>query len=224
MLLQPSGREPFRQPELPAESDVLSSITTDMLRQHLGELSELDRRALLDTLIPHRHLPTYHPAGYIIAYHDALLGKDAPPDPDAGDLEAKVDVSSSYDLGVVFGCSLYAKTLKDGKAVPPITDFNQQNLSLVETYLEKSHHQTVKKLGSNDNKNLANALDVFIARCRTVVPDLVFDESDAGELRRGCHDYLSIVALLEADQSQQPSLLRRFLGRSSILQLFSHRR
>jgi len=205
------------------DPNIMGLLTLVVLKQQLADFSGLDRRALLDTLVPHRDLPSHDPAGFIIAYHHdtqqqaASLVEDEAAVAPAG----LVEVDSSYDLGVVFGSSLLRRALPEGHTIPVISeDFNPDKKYLVVKYLDKSKHQPLKRLtshDSHDNKNLAKASELFAEKCKLIVPDLMIDGEE--ELQRGLHDYLSVVTLLEISKEQQANTLRRALGHFSLSSL-----
>lgn len=204
------------------DADIMGLLTLVVLKQQLADFSGLDRRALLDTLVPHRDLPDHDPAGFIIAYHhDAqakITGSAESIDDEAVSL---VDVDSSYDLGVVFGSSLLRRAMPEGQTLPVISeDFNPDKKQVVVKYLDKSRNQPLKRLishDSHDNKNLTKALELFAEKCKVIVPDLMIDGEE--ELQRGLHDYLSVITLLEISKDQQATTLRRVLGHFSLSSL-----
>ena len=197
---------------------MLGGITTEALLEHAHSFEAMNGLAIRNTLIPYRGLPLHDPAGYIIAYHQII-------NPKGGDVlafavaieneEAITDINSSYDLGVVFASSLLRAHMPSG-TMPVISSFDGDRSvhNLIESYLHGSMKRSIKKLTSNSDlihPELDSAVEIFLTHYQKVEP--TFLQDDADEVRRGCHDFLSVVALLE----DGPSLLRQYLGRTGVL-------
>lgn len=216
VMLLPSNFENRRSyPE-----SVLDSLTYEVIGDHMQDLTTLDGLALRETLVPHRGLPTYDPAGYLIAYRDLISPKSFDRYVVFGQEDTYVDLKSGYDLGVVFASSLLKRVQRTTGVLPLVIseELDPDKKKLIETYLHASDKLSVKKLTGNDsrtNKALSEGLEQFLDHCRLVVPELV--GNDGEELKRGCHDFLSIVALLEAGTDNQERVLKRYLGQSSLL-------
>lgn len=218
MLIQSRLPSPDKSPSSELAFDgVFGSITPEVLREQLREISVMDRHALLQTLTPHRELPGYDPAGYIIGFHKGANFSKVENDSTTA---SSYDVNTGYDLGVVFGRLLLTKSQPDDYLSPVISKWGEEQKSLVEDYLMRSKSTSVKKLTSNDsiaNPDLVNAIHAFIDRCKAIVPDLTFEGTE--ELERGIHDYLSVMSILdvgERNPAEQISMQRRMLGRLSM--------
>jgi hypothetical protein len=199
---------------------IFESISADAIARHLGELSALDGQALLDSLSPHKLLPIEDPAGYLIATRENRRLKN-----ENIDLFVKkeaitinhLDLISCYDIGVVFARSLLRRVMHDeGKTLPIISGiFNSGNKNMIDTFLDLSRKAPIESLMKNDramNTELVASVETFINRAKITMPGL--HDDGAEELIRGCHDYICVVSLLEADEAQQHELVERFIGRS----------
>jgi hypothetical protein len=201
-----SPQPPQRREALPepAESgfEIYDFFTPDVLRQQLEDISYLDQHALLDTLVPHRQLPTFDPAGYILAQRERIS-------------DDKVNVKTSYDLGVVFGRSLLDRALPKDLDHPVVSEFNDARKQLVDSYLQDAnrlHSAGVAYYEEQLHPDLHRAIALFSQRCSVIMPHIMFDGE--ADVLRGCHDYVSVVALLEAPTEQSANrLLLQSLGR-----------
>lgn len=202
---------------------VLHGITGEKLLVHARSFESMNDLAMRNTLIPYRGLPLNDPAGYIIAYHRIINPRGADVVAFAQALEqnqAVLDINTSYDLGVVFASSLLRRYPPPG-GLPVVALFDNESgtQALIEKYLHASQNRPVSRLTANDayiHKDLRKAVEIFLEQCRRVEPGLMRDGAD--EVRRGCHDYFGVIALLEAKQEERPRVLNRYLGRTSLLQ------
>ncbi|HVW23539.1 MAG TPA: hypothetical protein VHB51_03620 [Candidatus Saccharimonadales bacterium] len=189
--------------------ELVRLLDHDVIYGHLETISQMDQRLLLATLVPHRDLPGFDPAGYIIARHNQDANLDA-------------GLRTTYDLGVVFGRSLLRYASTGNMELPVVSgELDPDKQRLIDDYLAASKHTTVPNLTRNEvrlNAELYEAINLFAKRCETIVPHLMLSGRD--ELRRGFHDFLSVVTLLETDTAAQASTLRRLLGRISLSQRF----
>jgi hypothetical protein len=179
----------------------------------MEDIVHLDRSAMLDELVPHRYLPDYDPAAYVIRANN-----------ESNATEKGVAVHTSYDLGVVFGRSLMAKAAKRAGALLPIIDDESSTAKrmAVDRYLQRSTRTPLQKLLRHDDKihpDIPDAGEAFAQRCRVVLIDKVFRREDLESLRRGLHDYLSVIDILEAPDNER-SHIRRRLGGVMLVGLF----
>ena len=185
----------------PPGDEVIGLLKRDVLEEQLKEISSLDQRALLDTLTPNRNLPSFDPAGYVIASHKEKQSE-------------LVQINTTYDLGVVFGRSLLMRAWLVDSDLPAITDFNPERKALVDTYLEEARHIPVATLTRRDDPkfhDINHAVKLFAKRCNVIMPHMMMDGSEG--MLRGFHDYISAVTLLEAPEGSQDKALARLLGR-----------
>jgi hypothetical protein len=181
----------------------LELLSRGVIQEHMEEISELDRHALLDVLVPHRRLPDYDPAGYVIKAHDESRAT------------AKgVEVHDSYDIGVAFGRSLMVKAAgKHPDANLPVVDseLNPEKQKLVDEYLRRARSTRLSRLLRNDREmhpDIQEAAGLFAQRCQVVIPDKMLDKPEP--LLRGLHDYLSVIDILESTEERLH--LRKRLG------------
>jgi len=188
------------------EGGDLPSLNRDIFQEHLRRLSIMNRDALLNTLVPHRNLPSFDPARYIIEHQNGSLNND------------DIDINTGYQLGVVFGRSLMSRAVNAAhNDMPTISDFDIAKKLLVDSYLDRASHtslQRLTRLDSTLHPKLEQAVDLFCNMCLTKVPDLMLDGEEA--VRRGVHDYLSVYSLLEAHTNDQAIQFRRRLGAGAI--------
>lgn len=183
---------------------ILGLLKYDVLQAHLEEISHLDQTALMTTLLPHRHLPSFDPAGYVIAHHSL-------------EPQEHIQVNSTYDLGVVFASSLFERARSKDQLKPVVSEFDAEKRQVVDEYLLAAANTPVDILIRKDDpavKYINNAVNLFAHRCKVIVPHLMLDGKEA--LFRGAHDYLSVVSLLEAPKEYQRLVFGRALGRLSL--------
>lgn len=199
--------------------EIIGLLTRDILFDQLEDMSNLNKDALIATLIPNRHLPQHDPAGYIIARHAKLTNTDDV-------IEA---INTTYDLGVVYARNLVIKA-RPAHALPPvISNFDVSVKNLVDQYLVHSKDVPIAVLIRREDPkytDLNNATEVFAQRCRTVIPQYMID-GDAAMLR-GVHDYISAVTLIESTAFSRLDAYQRLLGKRTlgqrIMRLTAHRR
>ena len=177
-------------------------LTPEAIHKHALMLSQLDSSTLLETLVPHRNLPEYDPARYLIDVHDSHGRADAP-------------IGSLYALGVVFGRSLLAQAAREQVDYIPVAisvDFNRHKSELVDDYLSWSSHRKVAALLYGDPRFAAvlGSLRQFTQHCKKMLSGL--DRQGTAELIKGAHDYLSVVRLLEAKEDEEMDVLMQRLG------------
>ena len=183
-------------PEFSNRPDYASRLDRSSILHHLDIISSLDKNGLSNTLAPHRELPIYDPASYIISHNGA---------------------TETYSLGVVFARSLVKTTLPEDYSLPVISEFDETKKQLVDNYLRYSERISAEYLirnGSILHADIYKAIDLFAKRCEVIVPALMLDGSE--QLMRGCHDYLSVLALLESHQSTESRVMRSALGKLSL--------
>ena len=174
------------------EEELMALLTHDVLRSRLELVSKLGQDALLNTLVPHRQLPLFDPAAYIIAHHAQRPMQEV----------GIQDINDSYDLGVVFGRLLVVKALNDNQ--PVIHNFNPQYIKVVDAYLDASStSRGVLLPPSTSQENtleIKRAFGLFAARCKSEVPHLML--SGAHALQHGFGDYLNVVSIVTAEETQ----------------------
>ena len=187
---------------LEIQPNMVDLLTPETIHTHALMLSQLDRLSLLETLVPHRHLPEYDPARYLIDAHEARSNPNEP-------------ISSLYALGVVFGRSLISQAAREESSYRPIVisvDFNPHKAELVDDYLSWASRRKFAALLHGDPRFVVvlSSLRQFTQHCKQEFPDL--DRQGTAELIKGAHDYLSVVRLLEADESEEMGILMQRLG------------
>jgi hypothetical protein len=199
---------------------LLSALTPLLIQRHAYELTNLDAIAIRDTLVPHSGLPLHDPAGYLMAYRKVITPSSVENPAGIFDGNPLASLSSSYDLGVVFGSSLLRRAHMESGALLPAVQSEELDIDgrrLIERYLHDAYETPVGQMVGNNtgHPELTQAVELFSAHCNEVVPELMAGGSD--ELKRGCHDLLSIVALLEAENTEEQNrLMRIFLGRTTL--------
>lgn len=178
-------------------------INRDAISTHLATVSRLDKRALMDTLVPHRALPMHDPGRYVIEAHRP------------GELNGSVRLDSSYELGVVFARSLLrsATAGEEGYIPPVVSQFDEAKKQLIDDYLRQAPHRKASNLTKMDwqiHPYLERAVELFCRRCDVVVPELMLEGDE--EVKRGVHDYLSVITLLESDTENQRRNFYKRLG------------
>ncbi|MDB5175947.1 MAG: hypothetical protein JWM81_805 [Candidatus Saccharibacteria bacterium] len=193
---------------IPPSPELVDSFDRSDITAHLKNLGSMDSTALVHMLLPHRLLPNHDPAGYLISVHNSQTDDIS-------------EIRSSYDLGVTFGRSLAHSFHRDKGILPVVSDFDASNKKMVDTYLARSRKIPVSELIRNSGRTHADiyrAAEIFKLRCIMVVPHLMMEPND---VTRGCHDYFSIIRLLETDKQEQQKVLRLSLGHISLWQKFS---
>jgi hypothetical protein len=96
-----------------------------------------------------------------------------------------------------------------------VSEFNDTRKQLVDSYLQEAnrlHAAGVAYCEEQLHPDLHRAVVLFSQRCSVIMMHIMIDGE--GEVLRGCHDYLSVVALLEAPTDQSANrLLLQSLGR-----------
>ena len=188
-------------------------LRRELVEEHLAVLSVLDRGALLNTLVPHRTLPDEDVGGYIIKNSQQTTKPST-----------EFDIRTAYDLGVVFARSLMIKIARrDGSYLLPIIGKEDvQKKELIDTYLSEARRTPITKLISYDSSlspYLEQAIGLFYKKCEVTIPDKVLDGPEV--LRRGIHDYFSVISLIEAEgREQQARRLSRRLGKNVLSSMF----
>lgn len=208
-----SSNEHVPAPEQ-APTPLIERISLDVLRHQLRDFSTMDRRALMETLVPYRELPLHDPAGFTIAAHRRGLSDSMARLSEMTD----IDLNSSYDMGVVFASGLVRQSLQGHDDLPVISDFANDKKDQVEAYLRRAAYHSPRDTISRHrelNDQLAAAVELFADHCKVFVPDLIIGDG-AAELRRGYYDYLQVVNLLDERQAPRGGRLERWLARFAL--------
>lgn len=192
------------RPEHPPGEEVVGLLTHDVLKEQLNVFRRLNGDALINTLVPHRDLPDFSVARYLIAQN-------------AGENGPTAELNEAYDLGVVFARSLVIRALPEGRDLPVITEeFNAEGKQLVDRYLDESRKRPLHKLTRRleDRGPYADidfTVNWFADHCQQHVPHLMFN-GGKDAIMHGFHDYISAVTLIEAPAETRRTAFSRLLG------------
>jgi len=196
---------------------IVELLTPKVLAEQRATFESLGVDALVNTLVPHRALPDYSVARYLIECN-------------ADGRHIFSQLNEAYDLGVVFARSLVLRALdqenklhegEPGYAkrdLPVITSFNEEGKRAVDTYLNKSKRRSANKLTSRlegQDANISQTISWFAEYCQKKIPRLMRHDGQA-RVAHGFHDYLSAVTLLETPEQQRPEAMLQLLGRSGL--------